>query len=142
MIDLDDLVHENLCLTVKKDNLAWLWHRKIGHASYNVFHNLVKYEIVKGLPEISFKKNKIFFESCTQEKQTRKSFKIRTENLSSKPLELVHMDFFGPTRSMSLSGKKYGYVLVDNFSRFTWVFFLTNKNEAFSEFQVFYRKIE
>ena len=52
------------------------------------------------------------------------------------------MDLFGPTRSVSLSGKKYGYVLVDDFSRFTWVFFLTNKNEAFSKFQVFYRKIE
>ena len=52
------------------------------------------------------------------------------------------MDLFGPTRSMSLSGKRYGYVLVDDFSRFTWVFFLTHKYEAFSEFQVFYKKIE
>ena len=79
--------------------------------------------MVRGLPEISFKKNKIFCESCTQEKQSKKSFKSRTENLSSKPLELIHMDLFGPTRSVSLSGKKYGYVLVDNFLRFTWVFF-------------------
>ena len=52
------------------------------------------------------------------------------------------MDLFGPTRSMSLSGKKYGYVLVDDFSRYTWVFFLTHKYETFSEFQVFYKKIE
>ena len=44
------------------------------------------------------------------------------------------MDLFGSTRSMSLSGKKYGYVLVDEFSRFTWVFFLTHKNDAFNEF--------
>ena len=43
---------------------------------------------------------------------------------------------------MSLSGKRYDYVLVDDFSRFTWVFFLTHKYEAFNEFQVFYRKIE
>ena len=43
---------------------------------------------------------------------------------------------------MSLSGKRYGYVLVDDFSRFTWVFFLTHKYEAFNEFQVFYKKIE
>ena len=51
------------------------------------------------------------------------------------------MDLFGPTRSMS-SGKKYGYVLVDDFSRYIWIFFLTHKNEDFSEFQVFYKKIE
>ena len=53
--------------------------------------------MVKGLPEISFKKNQMFCESCTQEKQIRKSFKTRTENLSSKPLEFIHMDLFGPT---------------------------------------------
>ena len=96
MIDLDDRVHDNLCLTAKKDNLAWLWHRRLGHVRYNVLHKLVKYEMVKGLPEIFFKKNKIFCESCTQGKQVRKSFKSRTENLSSKPLELIHMDLFGP----------------------------------------------
>ena len=91
MIDLDDPVHDNLCLTNRKDNLAQLWHRRLGHVSYNVLHKLVKYEMIKGLPEISFKKNKIFCESCTQGKQSRKSFKSRTKNLSSKPLELIHM---------------------------------------------------
>ena len=119
MIDLDDPVHENLYLTANKDNLAWLWHRRLGHASYNVLHKLVKHKMVKGLPEISFKKNQMFCESCTQGKQTRKSFKIITENLSSKLLELIHMDLFDPTRSMSLSRKRYGYVLVDDFSRYT-----------------------
>ena len=134
MIDLDDLVHENLCLTANKDNLAWLWHRRLGHVSYNVLHKLVKHKMVKGLLEISFKKNQMFCESCTQRKQNRKLFKTRTENLSTKLLELIHMDLLGPTRSMSLSGKRYGYVLLDDFSRYTWVFFLTHKYEAFSEF--------
>ena len=68
MIDLDDPVHENLCLTANKDNLAWLWHRRLGHASYNVLHKLVKHNMVKGLPKILFKKNQMFCESCTQEK--------------------------------------------------------------------------
>ena len=119
MIDLDDPVHDNLSLTASKFFLAWLQHRRLGHANYTVFHKLVKYDMVKGLSEILFKKNKIFCESCTQEKQSRKSFKSKTENLSSKLLELIHMDLFGPTRSVSLSRKKYDYVLVDDFSRFT-----------------------
>ena len=54
--------------------------------------------------------------------------------MSIKPLKLIHMDLFGLTRSVSLSGKKYGYVLVDDFLRFTWVFFLTHKNKTFNEF--------
>ena len=52
------------------------------------------------------------------------------------------MDLFGPTRSVSLSGKKYGYILVDDFSRFIWIFFLIHKNEAFNEFQIFFKKME
>ena len=60
MIDLDYPVHDNLCLTAKKDNLAWLWHRRLGHASYNVLHKLVKYEMVKGLPKFFLRKIKYF----------------------------------------------------------------------------------
>ena len=52
------------------------------------------------------------------------------------------MNLFGLTRSASLSEKKYEYVLVDNFLIFTWVFFLTHKNEAFNEFQIFFKKME
>ena len=74
--------------------------------------------MVRGLPEISFKANNKICESCVQGKQTRNSFKSISENLSTKLLELIHMDLFGSTRSASLSGKKYGYVLVDDFSRF------------------------
>ena len=60
MIDLDDPVHENLCLTAKKDNLAWLWHRRLGHESYNVFHKFVKYEMIKDLPKFFLRKIKYF----------------------------------------------------------------------------------
>ena len=98
--------------------------------------------MVKGLHKILFKANNKIYESYLQGKQTRNSFKSRSVNLSTKPLEHIHMDLFGPTRSASLSGKKYRYVLVDDFSRFTWVFFLTHKNEAFNEFQIFFTKME
>ena len=43
MINLDEPVHENLCFIVNKEDLAWLWHRKLGHASYNVLHKLEKF---------------------------------------------------------------------------------------------------
>ena len=90
--------------------------------------------MVRGLLEILFKDNNKICESCVQGKQIRNSFKSRSENLSTKLLELIHMNLFGLTRSVSLSGKKYRYILVDDFLRFTSVFFLTHKNEAFNEF--------
>ena len=105
MINLDEHVYENLCFTVNKEDLAWLWHRRLGHASYNVLHKLKKFKMVRGLPEISFKSNNKIYESYVQGKQTKNSFKSIYENLSTKLLELIHMDLFGPTRSASLSEK-------------------------------------
>ena len=54
--------------------------------------------------------------------------------MTSRPLELIHMDLFGPTKTKSLSGNRFAFVLVDDFSRFTWVFFLEHKNQAFFTF--------
>ena len=56
MRDLDDPAHDNLCLTANKEDLAWLWHRRLGHANYNVLHKLVKYNMVRGLPNFFLKK--------------------------------------------------------------------------------------
>ena len=52
------------------------------------------------------------------------------------------MDLFGPTQTKSLSGNRFAFVLVDDFSRFTWVFFLEYKNQAFSHFQIFRKRVE
>jgi hypothetical protein len=40
-----------------------------------------------------------------------------------RPLEILHMDLFGLVAYISIGGNKYGPVIVDDYSRFTWVFF-------------------
>src|SRR6187397_971030 len=59
---------------------------------------------------------------------------------TKRPLKLIHMDLCGPMRIQSRSGKKYVMVIVDDFSRFTWVFFLVSKDETFDEFVAFVKK--
>ena len=66
---------------------------------------------------------------------TRTSFKSKDIVKTSHALELLHLDLFGPTRSSSLGGKKYDFVIVDDYSCFTWVLFFSNKNEALSQFK-------
>ena len=44
-----------------------------------------------------------------------------------KAFELLHMDLFGPTQYTSIGGNKYGFVIVDDYIRYTWVFFLVDK---------------
>jgi hypothetical protein len=48
----------------------------------------------------------------------------------SRPLELLHMDLFGPIAYLSIGGSKYGLVIVDDYTLFTWVFFLQDGGET------------
>jgi hypothetical protein len=47
-----------------------------------------------------------------------------------RPLEMLHMDLFGPVAYISIGGNKYGLIIVDDYSHFTWVFFLQDKSET------------
>jgi transposase InsO family protein len=61
---------------------------------------------------------------------------------TSRPLELLHMDLFGLVAYLSIGGSKYGLVIVDDFSRFTWVFFLQNKSETQGTLKRFLRRAQ
>ena len=103
---------------------------------------LVKKDLVIGLPKLSFDKDKVF-DACQFEKQVRNSFKLKNFLIStSKPLELLHVDLFGPMDVLSMGGKSYGFVIVDDYSRFTWMYFLTHKDETLHTFIRHCKKVQ
>ena len=65
----------------------------------------------------------------SSQKQVGNTHPKKSMMSTSKTFELLHMDLFGPTQYTSIGGNKYGFVLVDDFSRFAWVFFLNDKSE-------------
>lgn len=83
--------------------------------------------------KIKFDKSRIY-DACQKGEQCRKSFKYLSDVTTSKPSELLHMDLFGPTQTQSLGREKYTYVVIDGYTRFTWVIFPRHKSEAFEEF--------
>jgi hypothetical protein len=54
----------------------------------------------------------------------------KSQMSTHRPLELLHMDLFGPTSFVSIGGNSYCLVIIDDYSRFTWVYFLRDKSEA------------
>ena len=116
---------------------SWLFHWRLGHVNMDLFSQLNKDELVRGLPKTNFQKDKVC-EACQVGKQIKNKNFIST----SRPLELLHMNLFGLSRTLSLGGKSYAYVIVDHFSRYTWVLFLSQNNEAFYEFSKFWNKIQ
>ena len=102
----------------KKNEISWLWHRRLGHASMDLMSKLIRKDLVRGLPKVRFETNKLC-DACQLGKQTRNSFRPKNIVFTSKPLELIHMDLFRPTRTTSLGEKKYGLVIVDDYFRYT-----------------------
>ncbi|MCI18889.1 retrovirus-related pol polyprotein from transposon tnt 1-94, partial [Trifolium medium] len=62
--------------------------------------------------------------------------------ITSRVLELLHMDLMGPMQVESLGGKRYVFVMVDDFSRFTWVDFLREKSDTFEVFKDLYKQLQ
>lgn len=93
--------------------------------------NLSNKDIVVGLPKVKYEKDHVC-EACQRGRQIRTSFQSKEYVSSTRPLQLIHMDLFDPIRAPSLGGKFYKFVIVDDYSCFTGVYFLTNKVIVFS----------
>ncbi|GKA88534.1 retrovirus-related pol polyprotein from transposon TNT 1-94, partial [Tanacetum coccineum] len=122
--------NSSACLLAKaSSSQSWLWHQRLSHLNFTTINNLVKNNLVRGLPKMKFKKDRLC-SACEQGKIHRKHHKSKKAFASNKPLYLLHMDLCGPMRVESINEKRYVLVVVDDYSWYTWVFFLHSKDEA------------
>ncbi|KAK1669180.1 hypothetical protein QYE76_057339 [Lolium multiflorum] len=124
-----------------KHDEGWLWHRRLGHVNMRNLKQLLKGEHIVGLTGISFEKDRVC-SACVAGKQLKKKHPIKSIVTTSRPLELLHLDLFGPSHYDTLGGSKYGLVIVDDYSRYSWVFLLKSKDETHREFITFAKKAQ
>ncbi|KAI9162620.1 hypothetical protein LWI28_029000 [Acer negundo] len=112
---------------VSKEKQVELWLERLGHMNFRDLRILDKFNVVHGLPMLGKKANEVCG-PCQQGKQT-KSMHKKGKYLSTKePMKLLYMDLMGLMQTESLGGKRYIFVYVDDFSRFTWTYFLIEKS--------------
>ena len=95
----------------------------MGHASYKHLSIVSKHESVLGIPKLSRMSN-VVCGPCQLGKQTKAKHLGTQTSVTSRPLELLHLDLIGLTRTESLRGKIYIMVMVDDFTMYTWVILL------------------
>ncbi|GJT96494.1 retrovirus-related pol polyprotein from transposon TNT 1-94 [Tanacetum coccineum] len=78
------------------------------------------YCLVRGIPKLKFEKDHLC-SACAMGKSKKKPHKPISEDTNQEKLYLLHMGLCGPMRVVSVNGKKYILVIVDDYSRFTWV---------------------
>jgi hypothetical protein len=124
-----------ICL-FSKASLCWLWHRRLGHVGMRQLNQLSKHDLDRGLKDVKSEKNKLC-SSCQAGKQVANTHPYKSQMSTHRPLELLHMDLFGPTSFVSIGGNSYCLVIVDDYSRFIWVYFLQDKSNVFETFNSF-----
>lgn len=115
------------------------WHKTLGHRDMQVVKNLQASGLVQDfkLTGCTNECNDNECEICLEGKITRAKFPKESLNSSEEVLDLVHSDICGPMQTVSPSGKRYILTFIDDKSKFTKIFLITNKNEALGKFKEF-----
>ncbi|GJR57067.1 putative ribonuclease H-like domain-containing protein [Tanacetum coccineum] len=122
-------------------NESNLWHRRLGHVNFKTINKLVKGNLVRGLPSKLFEINQTCI-ACQKGKQHKASCKTKAVSSICQPLQMLHMNLFSLTFVKSLMKKTDCLVVTDDFSRFSWVFFLATKDETSGILKSFITGIE
>ncbi|GJW67068.1 retrovirus-related pol polyprotein from transposon TNT 1-94 [Tanacetum coccineum] len=120
---------------------SWLWHQHLSHLNFDTINDLTKNDLVTGLSKFKYHKEYVC-PSCEQGKSKKASHPPKPVSNSKQRLHLFHMDLCGPMRVKSINRKRYILVIVDDYSRYTWVHFLRSKDEAPEEIKTFLKKIQ
>jgi hypothetical protein len=101
---------------------------------------LVKHDLVRGLKDVVFEKDKLC-STCEADKQIGNTHPKKSIMSTNKAFELLHMDLFRPTQYTSIGENKYDFMIMDDYTRYTWAFFLVDKSDVFETFKSFVKGI-
>ncbi|KAG6477308.1 hypothetical protein ZIOFF_066561 [Zingiber officinale] len=130
-----------LFIQMRSNDTSSLWHARLGHINMTKMRAIIQKKLVEGLYDSMKIDNEGVCEGC----QFGKSHRLPFENSTSRcttPLERIHSDLMGPTKTTSYSEGNYMLLFVDDYSRFTWVYFVKHKPETFSIFLDFKKIVE
>ncbi|GJX49695.1 retrovirus-related pol polyprotein from transposon TNT 1-94 [Tanacetum coccineum] len=113
VMKLENKPEDKICLATIDEN-STLWHRRLGHANMRLIQSLASKELVINLPKLKFDQR--FCDACKIGKQAHASHKAKNIVSTTRCLELLHMDLFGPSAVRRYGGNRYILVIVDDYS--------------------------
>nr|GFB65040.1 retrovirus-related Pol polyprotein from transposon TNT 1-94 [Tanacetum cinerariifolium] len=106
-----------------------LWHRRLSYMNFGTIDDLTKHDLVDDLSKFKYNKDHLC-SACERGKSKKSSHPPKVVSCTHSKLELLHMEICGPMRVISINRKKYILMIIDDFSRFTWLYFLHTKYET------------
>ena len=130
MLTFPSLFGPACCLTATSTSELVRWHSRLGHLSFDLLSHLSRLDLIRGLPRLKYERDLVCV-PCRHGKMVTTPHPPLTAVMTDRPSELLHMDLVGPARVRSVGQKWYVLVVVDDYSRYAWVFFLESKDETF-----------
>jgi hypothetical protein len=123
------------CLISQSSSKLWKWHRRLGRLSFDLLCRLSGLGLLRGFPLLKFESD-LVCAPCRHGKMIAASHSPVNTVMTEHPRQLLHMDTVGPSQVRSMGGKWYILVIVDDYSRYSWVFFLESKDQVFEHFRL------
>jgi hypothetical protein len=124
--DFSQWVGSSCCLVAGVSAELWKWHMRLGHLSFDLLSCLSGLGLVRGLPKLKYRKDLVCVQ-CRHCKMVVASNPPLISVMTERPCKLFHMDLVGLAHVCSTGGKLHVLVIVDDYSRYAWVFFLADK---------------
>lgn len=120
---------------------AITWHKRLGHLDVSGMKEMISKGLVKGF-NVTENLDSVICRGCVLGKMKRMPFQSVEGRRSKDLLELLHINLCGPIAHESLGHARYFKLIIDDFSRKTFVYFLTQKNEALNKIKAFKSEVE
>ena len=137
LFSLDANVKHTNEAKIADQQTEYIWHKRYSHLNHNSLRSLQNNNLVKGMSFKTDDEVKAPCDACLKGKQSRNSFPKEEATRATELLEISHSDVCGPMTNKSLGGNAYFVTFIDDWSRFTTVYFMRNKSEIFNKFKDF-----
>ena len=114
-----------------------LWHYRFGHLGMENIMKLVNDKLVEGMDNAT-DLTSVICEACIMGKQHRCPYPKGSAERATEPFQLIHSDVCGPMSTTSLGGSRYYVTFIDDYTRYTTVYFLKTKDEVLEKFKEFH----
>nr|GEU46073.1 hypothetical protein [Tanacetum cinerariifolium] len=130
-ISISDMAASSpVCLMSKATSTkSWLWHHRLSHINFGAINDLIGLDLVDDLPKFKYEKDHLC-SACERGKRNKASHPSNLVSSDNSKMELLHMDLCSLMRVASINGKKHILVIVDDYSQYTWFYFLHSKDET------------
>lgn len=125
----------------KKDSDLRLWHYRYGHLGMDSVTKLMKKDMVVGMNDTTDEKDAVC-EGCVMGKQHRSEYPKGVAQRATEPFELVHSDVCGPMSVNSIGGSRYFVTFTDDYTRYTYIYFIKHKDEVLVKFKEFVNMVK